>query len=114
LTRRRFGPPDFADANSNGSGPVDVWTVRFPCGLEVALQVFAFGPSMSPLPAREPRVAEVYANDDERRHILFHLALPASDVWTPESGRDGDDLWRVVRQDDNGHRFEVQGMLVGV
>ena len=58
----------------------------------------------------EPRSTEVHASEPERGHILFHLALPLEDVgaWLPDHGRDGPLDWRVMRQGDNGRRFEVE------
>jgi hypothetical protein len=113
LSRRdlvaRFGPSQMRDLDSNGVGLFDAWFLRFPCGLEVALWQFQQRSHEDALVVVEgddsPRYVEVHANQRERSHILFHLALDpaAADSWLPDHSYLGDSVWRVMRQDDNGN-----------
>lgn len=105
----RFGPAHERNVDSNGLGMADAWCVRFPCGLEIGLwllQIDATGSTPGPA---EPRSARVFANSRERKHLCFHLGVPDTEVGLgePDPTVVGANAWRVMRQDDNGRRFEV-------
>ena len=97
-----FGPPQLRDLDSNGVGAYDAWCLRFACGLEVALWWFT--------ERNVPANLEVHANELDRDHILFHLALPDVRVslWVPDTSVIGPKSWLVARIDDNGTEFEVE------
>ncbi len=110
----RFGPPTQRGLDSNGVGLFDCYRLQFACGLEIALWRFHLGRGLQPIDAvREPSIFELHANRPELEHAVFHLGVPsdAFDRWTD---RDGTPLsapvpasWIVMRQDDNGNRYEV-------
>jgi hypothetical protein len=107
---RCFGQPQIVDADSNGIGPFDAWTLRFPCGLEVCLWIFHWRSDFSPIDdPNELAVIEVRANAAHERHILFHLPVPANDVshWEPSPLLPEPHVFRLLRQDDNGIQFEI-------
>lgn len=107
---RRFGAPMLVDGDSNGMGPIDAWAMRFACGLELCLWIFHLRPDGSTIGGpHEPDWIEVQASVAQEAHILFHLAVPVTDlsrwesaIFLPEPA-----VWRLVRQDDNGSRVEV-------
>lgn len=105
----RFGPPQSPNVDTNGLGLADAWRVRFPCGLELGLWLLQLDGRGTTLGPEERRSAGVFANARERRHLWFHLGLAAADVEPslPDPTVGGTNAWRVVRQDDNGGRFEV-------
>jgi len=110
----RFGPPTERSLDSNGVGLFDCYFLPFACGLEIALWRFHLGRGLQPIDAaRDPSIFEIYANRPELEHALFHLGVPGDAVgrWTD---RNGTPLsapvlasWIVMRQDDNGNRYEV-------
>jgi hypothetical protein len=97
------------DLDSNGVGLFDLWTVRFPCGLEVALWSFHMSHSME-VPAEEPRGVEVYANEADGAHVLAHLPfrIPTASIWFPERSETPELPWIVMRQDESGTRFPIK------
>lgn len=107
----RFGPPLEEDVDSNGVGLMSLWAVRFRCGLEVALEHSQRHPGTFEASddAHEPRWLTIYANDNERNHLLLHLTFENTEpsYWQPDTTRDGPLAWRVMRRDDNGHVFEM-------
>jgi hypothetical protein len=109
----RFGPPSAVDQDSNGLGDFDLWCVAFPCGLEITLWLLQLDPNGTGAPITDditPRGIDVYANDGDLEHILFHLALELPDVSPSSLDKQGlaPHVWRLLRQDDNGHVFEVE------
>lgn len=84
----------------------DAWTLRFVCGLEVALWCFdgAEGPSSG-----EPVFVAVRASCVDRRHVAFHLGFDGAEplvqpwYWAEDTPQ----RWRVMRTDDNGNEFEL-------
>jgi len=103
-----LGEPQFVEADSNGLGLMDVWLVRFECGLEMALWWF-HAERCVPSPTDAPRFIELHASESERSHLLFHLELTPDEISVGEPCfcAPGEALWRVVRLDDNGNVFEV-------
>jgi hypothetical protein len=110
----RFGPPTERGLDSNGLGLFDFYSLPFACGLEIALKRFHLGRGLQPIDAaRDPSIFEICANRPELEHALFHLGVPGDAVgrWTDH---DGTPLsapvpvsWTVMRQDDNGNRYEL-------
>ena len=102
--RSRFGPPIAAAVDSNGLGPMDVWALRFACGLEVTLLVFRMR-GCELLAPSEAHEIEVHANERDEAHLRFHLGLSANDIskWQPDPLRPAPARWHLRRQDDNGH-----------
>ena len=110
LLQRSLGAPQAVDADSNGIGPVDVWALRFPCGLELCLWRLKMRPDGSLIEAADdPCIVEVHANAAEERHIRFHLPLQIADIsyWEPSPLAPEPLRWRVLRQDESGNKFEV-------
>ena len=105
----RFGPPLAEGVDSNGLGLVDEWCVRFPCGLEVGLWLLQIDKTGATLGPHELRSVGVFANSRERKHLCFHLGVADREVGLgePDPTVVGANTWRVMRQDDNGRRFEV-------
>jgi hypothetical protein len=110
----RLGPPTERGLDSNGLGPFDCYRLEFACGLEVALWRFHLGPGLQPIDAiRVPSIFELHANRPELEHALFHLGVHGDAVdrstdcdGTPPSAPVSA-TWIVMRQDDNGNRYEV-------
>jgi hypothetical protein len=108
-----LGPPQAVDLDSNGMGPIDAWALQFPCGLEVVLWIFKIRPNGSTIDDRnDVSSVEVQSPDLDIEHVRHHLPFtlgeiapwelePALRVVAPRS-------FLLVRQDDNGNRFEVK------
>ena len=98
-----LGPPTLPHANLDGIGPMEVWTLGWPCGCEAALW------RVHTLDA-PPSEVDVLSNDADVEHVLHHLALPGIVRWRADSLADEQrprrpEPLQLVRQDDNGHRF---------
>jgi len=110
----RLGPPTERDLDSNGVGLFDCYHLQFACGLEIALWRFHLSRELRPIDAaRELSIFEIHANRPELEHALFHLGVSV-DACARRADRDGTPLsaavpssWIVMRQDDNGNRYEV-------
>ena len=105
-----LGVPQIANADSNGLGPFDAWAIRFECGLEVWVWLFQLRSDGSTIDdPHELANAEVHANEPREKHILFHLTVPVTDLghWDPSPVVPEPLDWCLVRQDDNGARFEI-------
>ncbi len=108
---RELGAPQERDADSNGVGPMDVWAMRFPCGLEVLLLAFHRDASLArDVSADEPCWVEIQSNSTELEHIAAHLPFELVDIslWEPDLRTSPAAEWAVMRQDDNGHVFRVE------
>lgn len=102
----RFKDPQHVGLDSGGIGLFDAWTMRFSCGLEVALWCFEGAQGR---PSDRPTFIPVRADSADRRHVAFHLGFVGAERYVhPEyEGRDEPDRWRVLRTDDNGNDYEV-------
>jgi hypothetical protein len=102
--------PQARDVDSNGVGDYDLWQLRFPCDLEVALLAFHLGEGFAEVPPDRETCIEVQANNTDFPHILAHLPLDVGEVslWLPDRRTFPAARWIVMRQDDNGNVFEVQ------
>lgn len=106
----RFGPPTFPGEDSNGLGEMDVWELRFECGLRAALLLMRErGPRGVFVAIGEggDRGVEVYASDTERDHLVHHLGGHDWSPFLPDRVRDDPPVWVVRRIDDNGNVFDV-------
>jgi hypothetical protein len=106
-----FGPPTFPGEDSNGLGEMDVWEVRFECGLRAALLLMRErGRRGEPVAIGSPgeRSVELYASDAERAHLVHHLGGRDWSPFLPDRLHDDPRVWVVRRVDDNGNVFEVQ------
>ncbi len=99
---KRFGPPQLRDCDSNGVGLFDAWLLGFDCGLEVALWLFHDD-------ALSAGTAELHANSDDLDHILLHLDITHGELhrWVPDNCPPLPKRYVLMRQDDNGVRYEV-------
>lgn len=105
-----LGAPSLVDLDSNGLGLFDCWALRFSCGLELALWLFHARLDASLIEDEtEPAMIEVHANEPRAKHILFHLPVPPEGLsfWEPSPFLPEPLVWRLIRQDDNGRRFDV-------
>ena len=103
-----LGPPEATDADSNGLGPMEVWSKKLPCGLELGLLRFRYAtPTGRPLGPDEPAAAELYLSDGDGAHAALHMQLPLERLQQHSAGVALPLPWCVMRQDDNGNRFEV-------
>src|SRR5262245_45516747 len=105
-----FGPPQARDHDSNGTGPVDAWTVRFPCGLELLLWADHLKSDGSLVPPDVDTWIEVQANDCDFAHIAAHMPfeLRAVSPWLPDRRTHPVARWQVMRRDDNGNVFALR------
>ena len=108
-----LGPPQGVDLDSNGIGPIDVWALRFPCGLEVVLWFFKRRPDGSSIEDRnDPSSVEVQTPDLDIEHVRHHLPFTIGEIWPwefdPALRFHAPRSFLLVRQDDNGNRFEVK------
>ncbi|WP_257456569.1 hypothetical protein [Archangium lipolyticum] len=95
---RRLGPPHVRNADGDGLGPKDRWSFRCDCGLELIVEH-----------ARQSSTALVWMAHLEVEHALAHLGISTDKVtWRadveeplPLAG------WTVVRQDEDGNRFDI-------
>lgn len=89
--------------------PVAWKALRFSCGLEVSLFVFRLHGSFEPLAPHQPGGIEVHANERDEAHLCFHLELAPQELsrWVPDPLQHAPAVWRVRRQDDNGHLVDV-------
>ena len=106
---RHFGPAQELDADSNGVGLMDIWALRFHCGLETLLLAFHGSADFSEVPANESNWVEVQANTTDFPHLVGHLPFELREMFPfePDPRTFPPDAWRLVRQDDNGHVFEI-------
>ncbi|MCA9617113.1 MAG: hypothetical protein KC586_30340, partial [Myxococcales bacterium] len=107
----QFGPPTFENEDSNGLGAMDVWVVRFACGLEASLLLMkGLGSDGVHGGENEPgdRHVEVWASDTERSHLLHHLGGRDGSPFSPDRTYDGVASFVVRRIDDNGNVFDVE------
>lgn len=107
--RARFGAATLEREDSNGLGDMDVWILRFSCGLEAIL---LFMRDFEPARGLEPRPegrrgVEVYASEVDRAHLQHHLGGDAWSPFLPDRLLDGPQSWWVRRGDDNGNVFDV-------
>jgi len=106
-----LGAPPGVDCDCNGGGPYDAWALGFPCGLEMTVWIFhCRGPDLRVVAPNELACIEVYANDRDFDHIRFHMSVPMLNIsrWTPDALVEPPKAWTLVRQDDNGHRCEIE------
>lgn len=109
--QRELGAPQARDVDSNGVGPMDVWAMRFPCGLELLLLAFHYDAKRCrDVVDDEPCWVEIQSNSTELEHIAAHLRFELVEVspWEPDRCTDPPAQWAVMRQDDNGHVFRVE------
>lgn len=102
-----FGPPTLRDVVLDGIGDMDVWTLGWPCGCEVALW------RVRPAGRPADEGVDVLSNDADVDHVLHHLALTADVRWRADerSARERPrrpERWTLVRQDDHGNRFPMR------
>ncbi|NUP08821.1 MAG: hypothetical protein HOW73_22470 [Polyangiaceae bacterium] len=106
-----FGPPQAVGIDSNGFGSMDVWALRFGCGMELLLLAFytrsGDGGEFRP---DEAGFVEIQATTTDFGHIAAHLPfeLGQVDAWLPDRRTYPEPCCAVMRQDDNGHVFEVR------
>lgn len=110
-----LGPPQGVDLDSNGIGPIDVWALRFPCGREVRLWFFKMRPDGSMIEGRDDLSSmEVQTPDLDIDNARHHLPLSIDEIWPWERNPGGIIVvprpFLLVRQDDNGNRFEVKSL----
>ncbi len=108
-----LGPPQRVDLDSNGVGPIDAWALGFPCGLEVVLWLFKMRPDGSMIDdGAELSSFEIQSPDLDIEHVRHHLPFPIGEIWpwgcnsAPRVAAPRSVV--LVRQDDNGNRFEVK------
>ncbi len=106
-----LGPPPAVNLDSNGIGLFDGWALAFPCGLEMTLSIFHIRDIRDGISTKpdEPAMIEVHANTRDFEHLRFHMPVPTGEIWrwTPDPLIASPKTWVVVRQDDNGHRYEI-------
>ena len=104
-----LGPPQARDLDSNGMGLYDAWAMRFNCGLEVLLLAFHMDSKVQNIPKDWETWVEIQANETDFPHMLAHLPFELGEVspWIPDRRTTRPPDWTVMRQDDNGNRFEV-------
>ncbi len=108
---RTFGPAQALGIDSNGVGDIDVWALRFGCGLELLLLAFHFHPHLGrDLEPEEPGFVEIQATSTDFKHISAHMPFPLEhvDAWLPDGRTYPEACVAVMRQDDNGHVFQVR------
>jgi hypothetical protein len=96
--------------DSNGIGPIDVWLLGFPCGLEMCIWRGKIGETGALIDENTAQWTEVLGNQRERGHLVSHLGfdpVPRVSLWKHPTCEIGPLDWRLLRQDDNGHRFEA-------
>ena len=105
---RFLGPPQLPDCDSGGTGPVDIWALRFPCGLEATLALFAIS-AVGPVGADERGPVEARSSDLDLEHLRVHLPFPMEQIsyWSPHPGRSPPRDWWLVREDDNGNVVDM-------
>ncbi len=90
---------------------MDVWALRFGCGLEILLLAFHFHSGLGrTLEPDEPGFVEIQATSKDFEHISAHLpfALEHVEPWLPDGRTSPEPCVAVMRQDDNGHVFRVR------
>jgi hypothetical protein len=107
-----LGEPDLTNLDSNGVGLFDAWALRFSCGLEVMIWIFHTRPERQWEEITDPRElanVEIHASERDFDHIRHHFPLPMTDLsrWEPDTMVESPRDWLVVRQDDNGNRYEM-------
>lgn len=105
-----FGPPHSRDTDPKGLGPVDVWALRFRCGLEIVVMALHLAPDgVAVLPGEETWV-EMNATDGDIAHVASHFPFELGQLspWLPDRRTYPPRSWKVMRQDDNGIRAEVR------
>ena len=103
-----FGPPQAAGIDSNGVGPMDVWALRFGCGLEVRLLAFHWRSPGIVVPWDDPNVIEVHANSKDGDHVAAHVPFELMTLQVPDERESPRRSWVLKRQDDLGNVFEVR------
>jgi hypothetical protein len=105
-----LGPPQAVDLDSSGMGPIDAWALHFPCGLEVVLWIFKILPNGSTIDDRnDVSSVEVQSPDLDIEHVRHHLPVPVAEIWPWGNGTvPAPQRFLLVRQGDNGNRFEVK------
>lgn len=90
---------------------MDVWALRFPCGLELLLLAFHHDARLyRDVAEDEPGWVEIQSNSTEIEHIAAHLPFELADVTpcAPDTCTHPPPQWAVMRQDDNGHVFRAE------
>ncbi len=108
--RASLGPAQEVDADTNGVGLMDVWALHFSCGLEMILLAFKTKQDGSECAEEEPSSVELQASSTDIEVVAEHLPFPLVDLILYEPNEPPSPLgrWAVMRQDDNGHVFEVR------
>lgn len=108
--RSSFGPPQEVDADSNGIGLMDVWALGFSCGLELILLAFKMDSRCADVTEDQLGWIELQSNSADLQHIAAHLPFELVEVgpYDPNRVETPPARWALLRQDDNGHVFEVQ------
>src|SRR5689334_9321062 len=78
--RARLGPPQFPEVDSNGMGPIDAWTLRFACGLELILWQFLIDRTGGRVVEGELSWIEVKSNERDLDHICHHVPVPIGEL----------------------------------
>jgi hypothetical protein len=106
----RLGPPTHRDCESNGVGLFDCHCLRFACGLEVSLWRFhiRFLDGRRIDTTVEPAGFQIHANQPGLAHVAHHLGVAIEDIRKATDEPELDARFVVMRQDDNGNRFEVR------
>ncbi len=106
-----LGSPQYEAVDGWAPEPVDLWLFRLDCGVEVVLYwLHPHGVATAGL--------SVQSNDADIDHVLSHLPMlvgrerDRADSFDPAylrtAGYPQPEPCRVMRQDDNGHVFEVR------
>lgn len=109
--RANLGPAQEIDVDSNGVGLMDVWALHFSCGLETILLAFKTKQDGSEVAEEEPSWVELQASSADIEVVAEHLPFLLTDLILYEPGGPASPSlgrWAVMRQDDNGHVFEVR------
>lgn len=109
--RASLGPAQEIDADTNGVALMDVWALHFACGLETILLAFKTKRDGSDALDEEVGWVELQASSPDLAVVAEHLPFQLTDLVQYEPGARASSppgRWVILRQDDNGHVFEVR------
>jgi hypothetical protein len=89
---------------------MDVWALGFSCGLELILLAFKHDSHFVDVAEDQLGWIELQSNSRDLQHIAAHLPFELVEVlpYLPNRCETHPAHWALLRQDDNGHVFEIQ------
>jgi hypothetical protein len=89
---------------------MDVWALGFSCGLELILLAFKHDSHFVDVAEDQLGWIELQANSGDLQHIGAHLPFELVEVlpYLPDRRETPPTRLALLRQDDNGHVFEIQ------